>query len=253
MNNQSQGAIVVVGSAAALGGAVLQRLRVDQPDAPAWISYRSDRDSAEAAAAAVANTRAIEVDLEQPSHYGALAAAVRERSSHLQTLVHAVVDPKMGSLLKVGMAGVESVLRSGALSLLGLVEAFDDMLKEGSSIVFITSVGSQRVVPAYGAVGTAKAAGEALMRYLAADLALRGVRVNAVSPGLFASKAAGRVVGGDVEARLRATDAATPRGKRIGLDEMADAVAYLVGPQSSGITGQILTVDGGVFHRWSVS
>jgi enoyl-[acyl-carrier-protein] reductase (NADH) len=125
------------------------------------------------------------------------------------------------------------------------------MLTDGSSIVYVSSVGSTRVVPMYGAIGTAKAAGDAIVRYLAVELAPRGIRVNAVSPGLFASKAAGQVVG-DVEVRLKATDKATPRGRRIELEEMANAIAFLASPQASGITGQVLTVDGGAFSRWSV-
>jgi enoyl-[acyl-carrier-protein] reductase (NADH) len=134
-------------------------------------------------------------------------------------------------------------------ALLGLTAAFDDLLAEGSTVLYVTSIGSYRVIPTYTAIGTAKACGEALVRYLAAELAPRGIRVNAISPSPFASQAAADVVG-DVGRLMAATDAATPRGRRLELSEIADLAAYLAEPRSSGITGQVITVDGGIFTTW---
>ena len=75
--------------------------------------------------------------------------------------------------------------------------------------------------------------------------------MNALSAAPFASRAAADVRG-DVEALMRATDAATPRGRRLDLAEIADVAAYLAGPASSGITGQVVMVDAGLFHRWKL-
>ena len=141
------------------------------------------------------------------------------------------------------------MVQSSGLSLLGLTVAFDDMLRDGSTVLYVTSIGSFRVIPTYSAIGTAKACGESLVRYLAAELAHRGIRVNAISPPPFASQAAKDVVG-DIDALMAATDAATPRGRRLEPSEIADLAAYLTEPRSSGITGQVITVDGGIFTTW---
>jgi len=174
-----------------------------------------------------------------------LAAEVRDGSGSVATLVHAAVEVASGPALEVGYERVSAVVRSSGLALLGLTEAFDELLGDGSSILYVTSIGSSRVIPTYVAVGTAKACGESIVRYLAAELAPRGIRVNAISPAPFASEAAADVVG-DIDALMAATDIATPRGRRLALEEIADAAAYLTEPRSSGITGQVLIVDGGI-------
>jgi enoyl-[acyl-carrier-protein] reductase (NADH) len=178
-----------------------------------------------------------------------LADEVRSQVGHVATLVHAAVEIVTGPALVIGYERLSAVVQSSGLSLLGLTAAFNDMLRDGSTVLYITSIGSYRVIPTYSAIGTAKACGEALVRYLAAELAQRGIRVNAISPPPFASQAAKDVVG-DIDALMAATDAATPRGHRLALSEIADLAAYLAEPRSSGITGQVLTVDGGIFTTW---
>jgi enoyl-[acyl-carrier-protein] reductase (NADH) len=244
-----EGAIVVVGAAGGLGGAILRRLVEDRPEAPAWITYRGNAAAAESLAASVPGTRVARCDLHDPEDMRRLAADVRRESETVATLVHAAVEIVTGAALEIGYDRVSAVVRSSGLGLLGLTAAFDDMLVDGSTIVYVTSIGSFRVIPTYSAIGTAKACGETLVRYLAAELAPRGIRVNAISPPPFASQAAADVVG-DVEALMAATDAATPRGRRLDLREIADTAAYLAEPRSSGITGQVITVDGGIFTTW---
>ena len=200
---------------------------------------------------ALPGTRAARCDLHRPEDLTRLAAEVRGEADHVSTLVHAAVEAKTGRLLELGPDTVAAVVHSSGLALLGLTAAFDTLLRPGSTILYVTSVGSERVLEGYGAIGAAKAAGNALVRYLAVELAPRGIRVNALSAAPFASRAAADVRG-DVEALMRATDAATPRGRRLDLAEIADVAAYLAGPASSGITGQVVMVDAGLFHRWKL-
>jgi enoyl-[acyl-carrier-protein] reductase (NADH) len=243
------GAIVVVGAAGGLGGAILRRLAADRPGSPVWITYRSNAAQAEALAASVAGARVARCDLHEPADMVQLAEEVRSEAGGVATLVHAVVEVVTGPALEIGYEKISAVVQSSGLALLGLTAAFDDMLGDGSTILYVTSIGSYRVIPTYTAIGTAKACGEALVRYLAVELAPRGIRVNAISPAPFASQAAAGVVG-DLDALMAATDAATPRGRRLELSEIADLAAYLSEPRSSGITGQVITVDGGIFTTW---
>ena len=245
----SRGAIVVVGAAGGLGGAILQRLAEDRPDAPMWITYRGNSEAAAKAAAVVPGARTAQCDLHRPEDMTRLAAEVSSVAGHVATLVHAAVEVITGPALKIGYARLSAVVQSSGLALLGLTAAFDGLLRDGSTILYVTSIGSYRVIPTYAAIGAAKACGESLVRYLAAELAPRGIRVNAISPPPFVSQAAKDVVG-DIEALMKATDAATPRGRRLELSEIADLAAYLAEPRSSGITGQVITVDGGIFTTW---
>ena len=245
----AQGAIVVVGAAGGLGGAILRRLAEDRPGAPVWITYRDNAALAEALAASVPGTRTARCDLHKLEDIDRLAEEVRREAGQVATLVHAAVETEYGPTLEIGYEKVSAVVESSGLALLGITAAFDDMLGDGSTILYVTSIGSDRVIPTYAAIGTAKACGEALVRYLAVELATRGIRVNAISPGPFASAAAA-ASGLDVDALMAAADAATPRGHRVELREMADVAAYLTEPRSLGITGQVITVDGGIFTTW---
>ncbi len=242
-------AIVVVGAAGGLGGAIAARLAADRPGAPLWITYRGNAAAAEEIAATIPGARTARCDLHEIDQMHRLAAEVGSASEGVATLVHAAVEIIAGPTLEVGYASVSQVVQSSGLALLGLAEAFDGQLGVGSTILYCTSIGSFRVIPTYCAIGTAKACGEALVRYLAADLAPRGIRVNAISPAPFASQAASDVVG-SLDDLLAKTDAATPRGRRLDLEEIADVAAYLAEPRSSGITGQSILVDGGIFNTW---
>lgn len=245
---QPNRAIVVVGAAGGLGGAIARRLADDRPGAPLWITYRGRADLAEEVAAEIPGARAFRCDLQSLDDMRALAEAVGSEADGVATLVHAAVEIVTGPAVEIGFETVSRVVRSSGLALLGLVEAFDDQLDEGSTVLYVTSVGSTLAIPAYSAIGTAKACGEALVRYLASELAPRGIRVNAISPPPFVSQAAADVVG-DTDALMAATDAATPRGRHLELAEIADLAAYLAEPRSSGITGQVIFVDGAIFSQ----
>jgi enoyl-[acyl-carrier protein] reductase III len=243
------GGVVVIGSAGALGGAVLRSLVADQPQPLGWITYHQNPEPAKDLAISIPGVRVAQCDLCTRSDIAALASEVEATAGYVRVLVHAAVDIRFGTVLELGYDNVSAVVESSGLSLLTVVEEFEHLLRPGSVVLFMTSLGSQRVIPFYGAVGAAKAVGEALIRYLAAELAPREIRVNAMSLGPFASEAARRAVS-DVEALMKATDEATPRGRRLDVAEMGRVAAFLASPAASGVTGQVVMVDGGIFNRW---
>lgn len=113
----------------------------------------------------------------------------------------------------------------------------------GGCIVALTSQGSTHVIPNYAAVGTSKAAIESLVRYLAAELASDGIRVNAVSGGVVDTQSLRRIPGG--EHILEQSARRTPMGRNGTPDDLAGVVTFLCDDASRWITGQVLIVDGG--------
>ena len=115
------------------------------------------------------------------------------------------------------------------------------------SIVNISSMGSQRVLPDYFLVGTSKAALESLTRYLAVELAEQGISVNAVSPGLVLTGALEHFPGrSDMVAQATSE---TPAGRPLELDDIARVVCFLCSEDARMIRGQVIVVDGGATLR----
>jgi enoyl-[acyl-carrier protein] reductase III len=118
-------------------------------------------------------------------------------------------------------------------------------MPEGASIVGISSLGSIRVLDNYTLVGASKAALEALVRYLAVELAPRGIRVNAVSAGVVETGALEHFP--NKEAMLE-MGARTPAGRMVAPEDVAACVTFLCSPEADMIRGQTVVVDGG----WSL-
>jgi enoyl-[acyl-carrier protein] reductase III len=134
-------------------------------------------------------------------------------------------------------------LNANARALLALARAAAPAMAEGSSIVGISSLGSQRVLDNYVLIGTSKAALEAIVRYLAVELAPRGIRVNAVSAGVVETAALEHFP--NKEEMLRSAER-TPAGRLVEADDVAAAVSFLCSPDAAMVRGQTLIVDGGV-------
>jgi enoyl-[acyl-carrier protein] reductase III len=113
----------------------------------------------------------------------------------------------------------------------------------GGAIVALSSLGSERVLPAYGAVGASKAALEAIVRYLAVEYAADRIRVNAVSAGVVDTDALRHFP--NREELIAAASARTPAGRTLTPDDVASAVTYLCSDDSWMVRGHTLRVDGG--------
>jgi enoyl-[acyl-carrier protein] reductase III len=134
---------------------------------------------------------------------------------------------------------------ANARALLSLARAAAPAMPVGSSIVAISSLGSARVLDDYALVGTSKAALEALVRYLAVELA-PAIRVNAVSAGVVATGALDHFP--DREAMLE-LGARNPAGRIVTPEDVAGVVGFLCSPEAEMIRGQVLIVDGGFTLR----
>jgi enoyl-[acyl-carrier protein] reductase III len=138
-------------------------------------------------------------------------------------------------------------LATNARALLSLARACAPDMEPGSSIVAISSLGSKRVLENYILVGTSKAALESVVRYLAVELAPRGIRVNAVSAGVVETEALDHFP--NREQMLRAGRARTPAGRLVEPGDVAGAVSYLCSPDAEMVRGHTLIVDGGYSLR----
>ncbi len=116
-------------------------------------------------------------------------------------------------------------------------------LRPGASLVTLTYLGSQRNVPNYNTMGLAKASLEASVRYLAASLGTKGVRVNGISAGPIKTLAAAGIK--DFGKMLDAVQASSPLGRNVTIDDVGNTAAFLFSDLAAGITAEITYVDGG--------
>ena len=118
-------------------------------------------------------------------------------------------------------------------------------MSEGGSLLTLTYYGAERVIPHYNVMGVAKAALEASVRYLAADLGGDGIRVNAISAGPIKTLAASGV--GDFRYILKWNELNAPLQRNVTIEDVGGAALYLLSDLSSGVTGEVHHVDSG-FH-----
>ncbi len=170
-------------------------------------------------------------------------AALVAQAGPLDVVVSNAATGVMRPLLELEEKHWDWTVNGNARALLTLARLAAPSMPDGSAIVAISSLGSTRVLEDYGVVGVSKAALEALVRYLAVELAPRGIRVNAVSAGLVETGALDYF--DKREQMLAYYRSRTPAGRLVEPGDVADAVCFLASPAAAMIRGQTLVVDGG--------
>jgi enoyl-[acyl-carrier protein] reductase III len=163
----------------------------------------------------------------------------------LNVLVHAAATGVIRPALETEDKHWDWTLSANARALLSLTRAAAPAMPSGASILGISSLGSTRVLEDYALVGASKAALEALVRYLAVELAPRGIRVNAVSAGVVETGALEHFPQKDAMLELGRRN---PVGRLVTPEDVAACVTFLCSPEAEMIRGQTLVVDGG----WSL-
>lgn len=161
----------------------------------------------------------------------------------LNALVHNAATGVIRPALETAEKHFEWTMAANARALLSLAQAAAPSMPAGSSIVALSSLGAGRVLENYVLVGASKAALEAIVRYLAVELAPREIRVNAVSGGVVDTEALDYFP--NKEQMLAWARERTPAGKMVAPRDLAEAVIFLCSPAANMIRGQTLVVDGG--------
>jgi enoyl-[acyl-carrier protein] reductase I len=193
-------------------------------------------------------------DVTQPETIDAVFECIKNDLGYLDTVVHGVAFAKreelQGNFFDTSKDGYMIAHEVSAYSLTAVTRrAMKLMEGRKGSIVTLTYIGGERVVPNYNVMGIAKAALEASVRYLAADLGPRGIRVNAISAGPIRTLSASGVQG--FSEILDHIESKSPLRRNITAEEVGDACLFLASDLSRGITGSTLYVDAG-YHIMGV-
>ncbi|PEF55815.1 enoyl-[acyl-carrier-protein] reductase FabI [Bacillus cereus] len=172
---------------------------------------------------------------------------IKEATGKIDGLVHSIayadIDALNCNYVDVSREQFITALNISVYSLVALCKHAKSILADGGSVVTQTYIGSQRVIRNYSVMGVAKAALEASVRYLAADMGEIGVRVNAISSGPIRTSSAVAIKG--LEEELNHIRDNAPLKKNVSQEEIADATMFLLSHISRGITGETIYVDSG--------
>jgi len=198
-------------------------------------------------AASVGSDLVIPCDVADEAGIDAAFAALGERWDGIDFLVHAIgyADKSYlrGRYLDTPRGAFLQAMDISCYSFTAVCQRAVPMMKPGGSLLTLSYMGAEKWVPHYNVMGVAKAALEASVRYLAADLGTSGIRVNAISAGPVKTLAASGI--GDFRYILRWNQINSPMRRNVTTDDVGGAGVYLLSDLSSGVTGEVHHVDCG--------
>ncbi|WP_167473071.1 SDR family oxidoreductase [Nocardia arthritidis] len=253
MNNSDDGALglagkvaVVTGGSRGLGAAIARKLCACGCDV--LLNYANDDDAAARLVAELDESKgtafAVKGDIRRADGLAGVLDAVRGRHGRVDVFVHNVATWQPMSAVGAVAEDLHADIATAVDPLIRAAGPLAGLMPAGGRIIAVSSNGARSVIPRYVSLGLAKAALEALVRYLAVELADRGIAVNAVSTAKI-DKGPGS---GD-PGMLAALAARTPAGRLTRPTDIADVVALLCTAEAAWIHGQVITADGGLSLR----
>ncbi len=213
------------------------------------LTYQNERLALEAKdlVESLPGTEGFQCDVSADGEVERLFEQLKQRYGKLDVLVHSIAFAPAAELSKpfreTTREGFRIAHDVSVYSLIALARAAAPLMTDGGSIMTLTYYGAEKVVPNYNVMGVAKAALEATVRYLAADLGKEKIRVNAISAGPIKTLAARGISGlGDM---LKGHAERSPLGRNIETDEVGKAALFLASDLSTGVTGETIYVDCG--------
>ena len=229
--------VLVTGGTRGIGLAIAQRLVADGASKAVLGYMRNDTAAEDARARLDTEVVLVRGEVSKPS-------VIQQLASHgpYGVVVHNAATGVAKPALETTDKHWDWTVAANARALLSLARACAPSMPDGSSIVGVSSLGSQRVLENYVLIGTSKAALESVVRYLAVELAPRGVRANAVSAGVVETGALEHFPN---KGEMLATADRTPAGRLVTPEDVAAAVSFLCSDDGAMIRGQTIVIDGG--------
>lgn len=212
-------------------------------------NYQNERlkQNVEELAATIPGAKAYPCDVGSDAEIASLMQQVEKEFGRLDFLVHSLAfaprEELTGQFVNTTRQGFATALDVSAYSLVAVARAAMPLMTEGGSIVTLSYLGAERVVPHYNVMGVAKAALECSVRYLAYDLGPKNIRVNAISAGPIKTLAARGVSG--ITKMIDHHKEFAPLRRPTEQGEVGDTALFLVSSLGRGITGEVIYVDGG--------
>ncbi|MEY4708828.1 MAG: hypothetical protein RJB58_2551 [Pseudomonadota bacterium] len=198
-------------------------------------------------AASIGSSIVLHADVESDEQLDAVFAALKKEWGTIDFLVHSLAfsdrDELKGRYVDTSRVNFAKTLDISCYSFTAVANRAAKMMTRGGSMVTLSYLGAQRVMPNYNVMGIAKAALEASVRYLAADLGRDNIRVNAISAGPMRTLAGAAV--GDARTVFKWNKAHAPLKRTVELNHVGGAALYLLSDLAGGVTGEIHFVDSG--------
>jgi len=190
---------------------------------------------------------ALQLDVLNIPQISTVMQAARDHYGRLDILVHSVAfgprEDLGGRFVDISREGFKLSLDISAYSLIALAKRSEPLMTDGGSIMSLTYYAAEKVMPKYNVMAIAKAALEAITRYLAADLGPKGIRVNTISAGPIKTLAADGVPG--IRTMLKYNEKDSPLRANVTQEEVGDTALYLASDLSRKVTGETIHVDSG--------
>lgn len=239
--------ILITGGTKGIGLAIARAF--SEPGKDVFLNYFGDdtaaNKAAEAVKAAGGTPHLIKADAGTPEGAAAIAAAVKAVTPKLDQLVHCAIDAYATKTLEADPHRFAKAVTTNSVSLLFIVQATLGLLAKGSTIFFLTSRGGRIVVENYAAIGVGKAASESLVRYLATDLAPKGIRINCIAPSIVETDAVRTLFGDKTASLMKHSAESNPSGRAVRDADYTNLMKFLASPAAEFITGQVVFVNGG--------
>ncbi|MDH7796523.1 MULTISPECIES: enoyl-ACP reductase FabI [unclassified Beijerinckia] len=186
-------------------------------------------------------------DVTDEASMDAVFAAIEKEWGGIDFVVHCIAfsdkDELTGRYVDTSAGNFSKSLQISCYSFTAVAQRAEKLMKDGGSLLTLTYYGAEKWMPHYNVMGVAKAALEASVRYLAADLGEKNIRVNAISAGPIKTLAASGI--GDFRYILKWNEYNAPLRRTVTIEEVGETAAFLLSPMGRGITGEILHVDAG--------